>query len=294
MTALRIFARVSKALYERLCHLTLPRYLLAVDHRAQLVEECSRLKVPQEQIAVFKTLVVDAWLEAAASSDLIRAEGGLILDDEWGSDAIARARRSAIPVAQPVEIPGSVPLRLYDDYATRVVRRRPAFIKCLVQGGPHQPPDLYEAQNRTLEQLYWVCERAGVPLTLELITPEGPGRADGTARWMTALAARGVRPAYWKLQAFEDPRDAAHVSAACQKPARIIILGKSAPLEVLGRHFEATRGLEAFCGFAVGRTIFSQAFTAHLKGAPARATVHAISDGYVRVMNLWASARRGS
>jgi 5-dehydro-2-deoxygluconokinase len=241
----------------------------------------------------FKSLVVDAYSKAARESETIAKHGGLILDHELGGEAIAKARRQGIPVAQPVEIPGSKPLQLYEDHFFEVVQRRPAFIKCLVHGGPQESAALYEQQNRTLEQLFWTCEREGVPFTPELITPEGPRRAELTARWMQDLTARGIQPAYWKLQGFDEAAEAAEVARACGPKSRIIMLGKSAPREVLARHMASTRGLDAFVGFAVGRTIFSEAFSAHLQHAPAQLTIGTIADGYLDVMNLWSSARRG-
>src|SRR5207249_4555544 len=89
-----------------------------------------------DAVREFKSLLVDAYLEARLRSELVARNGGLILDAELGLDAIRKATAAGVRVGQPAELSGVVPLQLYDDIATKLEQMKPAFMKCLVSGRP--------------------------------------------------------------------------------------------------------------------------------------------------------------
>ncbi len=277
----------------------LPSLILAADHRVQLVDAAKAAGVPVERCAEFKVWLVEAFLRARACSQQVAEHGGLILDDELGAEAIQKARAAGVPVAQPVERSGIIPLSLYPGYAERVLAQRPAFAKCLIFGRPDDASATLEPQQDALVELSHACRRADVPLVLELILPPRSHedaadferrRPELTAEWMRRLLVRGVRPSAWKLEGFERADAFAQVAAATGGDARIWVLGKGVPERTLARWLKAGRATGRCGGFAVGRTVFWEPFLAHLRGAPPDATVSAITNRYLDVVALWENA----
>lgn len=276
----------------------LPRYVLAADHRVQLVEESRRYVGGERLCREFKYLLVEAFLAARDRSAQVRDGGGLILDPELAMEAIRRARSEGIAVGMPAEVSGAWPLELYPDLEERVLWQRPAFVKCLVRGRPDG--DAFDAQNETVARLSDACRAAKAPLVLELIVPpregederrfESRGRAELTAEWIRHLHRLGVHPAEWKLEGLEEPAAVAEVARALNGGERIVVLGKSAPPEQLSRWFAAARTSSRCHGFAVGRSIFWKPFLAHLGGARPEETVAAVRDAYLDVVRRWEAA----
>ncbi|MBI3183880.1 MAG: DUF2090 domain-containing protein [Myxococcales bacterium] len=278
----------------------LPAYLLAADHRVQLVEQARKLRKDETACREFKYLLVEAFLSAREKSLSVRQKGGLILDPELGPEAIRLARSEGVPFGLPAERSGSFPLELYSNFEELARYVRPAFIKCLLRARQDDPPGLFLAQSATVARLSAACQRARLPLVLELIlhrrqaepeaTFDRAVRAPLTAWTMRLLCALGARPAVWKLEGMESAEAIAEVASACSPGVRMVVLGKSAQPETLSKWFRAARTASVCTGFAVGRSIFWEPFLGHLRGAPAEETTAAIRDRYLDVVRRWEAA----
>ncbi len=166
------------------------------------------------------------------------------------------------------------------------------MVKCLVFYHPDDEPLLRLQQERKVMDLYEACCNSGHELLLEVIPPAGSPTDDETlARSLKRFYNLGVAPDWWKLP---PPGPAAWKNISEVITARdsycrgVVLLGLSAPEEVLREGFNDAAGQPLCKGFMVGRTIWAEPCKAWLKGeADDSATVAAIANNYTRIVTLW-------
>jgi len=244
---------------------------LACDHRIQLEQMADRLGVGHGRIAPFKTLAVRAAARAAGG----RPGYGLLIDEKHGREAMFEAARHPfVWIGRPVELPGSRPLRFEfgQDMGSQLVEWPVTHtIKCLVFYHPDDPADLKAAQRDKLRQLYDAARAVGRELLVEIIASRNGEVDESTiARAVAEFYEAGVRPDWWKLEPQASKAAWRNIEAVIDENdpwcMGIVLLGLEAPLDQLREAFAATDGITAVRGFAVGRSIFSDAAEAWLAG----------------------------
>lgn len=274
-----------------------PRLLaFAVDHRSQFEELARRHRRGPDDIARFKALALDAALRAAEG----RSDFGILLDDRYGADALARTAELDAWVGRPIELPGSRPLAFDGcrDVGTRL-REWPSrhCVKCLVFYHPDDPEELRRMQEEKLLTLYEAVLASGHELLVEVIPDRSGTATDGgiLARALGTLYDRGLRPDWWKLP---DPgSDAAWEEIAGAIAAHdpwcrgVVLLGLEAPDAELEAAF-ARAARQTICrGFAVGRTIWGRAAEAWFAGRTAdEEATSAMAESYARLIAAWERA----
>ena len=247
---------------------------LAIDHRAQLEAMADRLDVPRARIAAFKRLAVQAAAYVANGTDGY----GVLLDGEHGREALFDAAETDLWIARPVERPGSRPLALIaPDLGTHLVEwPLDQTVKCLCFYHPDDGAELKERQEAALLTVYDACRSTGRDLLIEIITGKHGPVADTTvAAVLERLYALGIKPDWWKLE----PQGSAAAWRTVETAIRagdphcrgVVLLGLDAPEDTLIAGFALAAAHPIVKGFAIGRTIFSQAAERWLPGA--------ISDG---------------
>jgi 5-dehydro-2-deoxygluconokinase len=276
---------------------------LAFDHRAPLEQLVDELNTPLARISQFKHLVARAAQRASHRADELGATCGLILDDRYGADLLPELDESGWWIARPVEDPGSRPLRFeHGRNVQSMLREWPArhIAKCLVAFDADDSAELKGAQVETLIDLRKACDDSGRELLLEVIPPPiaGDGRdADEVLlRAVTAIAAAGVLPDWWKLP----PPTSAHGWKRLESAVRsadphcrgVLVLGLDAPIDELADQLAEAAAQPLCRGFAVGRTIFGETarawFTGEIDDA---AAIDVISQRYLRLVRRFADAR---
>jgi 5-dehydro-2-deoxygluconokinase len=244
---------------------------LAIDHRKQLEDLASELKVGEERISAFKLLAVKAAARVAAG----RPGYGMLLDDKHGRDALfAASKQPGFWIARPLEEPGSIPLRF--EFTQDVGGRLSEWpidhcIKCLAFYHPDDPQALRDEQADTLLTLYEAARRLGRELLIEIIASKsGPLDATTIPQVMDDLYARGIKPDWWKLEPQTSVAAWRAIDAAIERHdprcRGIVLLGLEASAEELMPAFAAARSVPSVKGFAVGRTIFADAARAWMAG----------------------------
>ncbi len=252
-----------------------------------------------ERIAEFKDLVARAALGVA--EQLGRSMRlGAIVDDRYGSLALARLDRAASWIGRPVELPGSRPLEFEATGGIGLellAWPRSHVVKCLVNFHPADPIDLRLAQESRLAELDHATRRLERELLIEVIS-SGPGRTtdDGTtANVLRRLYHLGLRPAWWKLEAQRADAwcEIATVIAANDPLCRgVLLLGLDASEQQIAHSFDIAARHPICRGFAIGRTIFGQAARDWLAGTIDDTTAIArVGAGYTRVIDLWRHLR---
>jgi myo-inositol catabolism protein IolC len=294
-------------------------FMLAFDHRKSIRPLFGIAGEPdadeRARIGAAKEVVYEGLL-AAAPRLPAGARPGLLVDEEFGTPVLERARETDVVAAVAVERSGQVEFQFeYEDFAAHLEKLRPELAKALVRynvGGDRALND------RQLERLRMLSDRLGAiegtDLLFELLVPptddqlaelDGNGeRFDAELR--PALVVRaieeiqdaGIEVAIWKIEGVESPGDCDSIAAACRRDGRsadCLILGRGADESKVEDWLSIAAPTPGFGGFAVGRTIWWDAIAAHLAGEADRpATVETIAGRYLHFVDVYLSAGRSS
>ena len=276
-------------------------HMLAADHRWQLDDWCDAHGVARARIPELKALVADGFLLARERDEDAQRHGALLLDPQYGADAIARARAAGVDVGTPAEWPGAFPLRwAAEPFASALTG---TFVKVLVRHRPDLDASVVEGQLAMLRELADWCRTAGQPLVLEVLVPrkdepeaefETTGRAPIVADYVRRAYAAGIVPDFWKMEGTTDAAAARTVDEAIveRDGPRFLVLGKGAGLDLLARWFAVARGMASAAGFAVGRSIYMEPGTAWLQGRVTReAATERVAETYRHLVRLWTTGR---
>jgi 5-dehydro-2-deoxygluconokinase len=243
---------------------------MAIDHRIQLEQLADEIGAPHERIADFKVLAVEATARVAAG----RPGFGMLLDGMHGREALFRAADHDFWIGRPVELPGSRPLDFdqTDSLGAHLVEWPVGHtVKCLCFYRPDDPDALRARQDRELKRVYDAARTVGRELLIEIIAgAHGPLGPLTVAEAVANVYALGIRPDWWKLEPQNDCAAWAAVGDVVRRHdphcRGIVLLGLEAPESELYAAFVAARSEPLVKGFAVGRTIFSDAARAWLSG----------------------------
>jgi 5-dehydro-2-deoxygluconokinase len=264
----------------------------AIDHRVQLEAIAERAGVPAERINGFKTLAVAAAARVADG----RPGFGILLDETYGREALFAAARHPLWIGRPVESPGSRPLRFEfsQDIGARLAEWPVTHtIKCLAFFHPDDDNALQIAQTETLWTVYGAARRNGLELLVEIIaSKQGPLGEHTTARVLDTLYAAGIKPDLWKLE--PQPSAAAwraiDISIGHNDPycRGVVLLGLEASEGELEAAFALSAEASVVRGFAVGRTIFSDAAEKWLAGTiDDQAAIDDMAERFARLTVAW-------
>jgi myo-inositol catabolism protein IolC len=295
-----------------------PSYFLAFDHRSGLRAICADAlgcrseAVSRGRLLKAKALVVDGLLNCRS---LDGAGIGLLIDEDLGADQARRARDAGLVLAMPIEVSGAPSFEL--EFGDEMVRHLRAFevdyAKALVYLNPERE-DSYRSQIGAVVDALGSIAGAGLGTMLEVVvTPTAAQLAlhDGDARRFDretrpALVcqtihdfyAAGAQPTLWKLEGLDSREDYARVQAALfahDRDARCLVLGRGLSLERVREWLQLAAGHDAFCGFAVGRTIWQAPvagfLAGELDGDAARAQ---ISERFAEMVSDFREARRSA
>ena len=273
--------------------------VLAMDHRSQFEDLCRRTGVEPERIPVFKALALKTV------DRLARGDGrfGVLLDGRFGMRGLEAAADYPYWIGRPIEVPGSRPVEFEcgPDVGAEL-RAWPAnhVVKCLVFYHPDDPADLRERQERQLLRLQDAARKSRHELLIEIIAaPHGPVDATTVSGVLQRLYDLGMKPDWWKLEPSDDAEAWAHIErviAANDPHCRgVVLLGLSAPQEVLIASFRAAAQSPVVKGFAVGRTIFADVAEAWLTGRIDDETATAdLAARFKVLVDAWRAARAGN
>ncbi|HEX7908211.1 MAG TPA: 5-dehydro-2-deoxygluconokinase [Paraburkholderia sp.] len=268
---------------------------LAYDHRVQLEEFAERHGRSFSEISHFKDLVQQALFSAQVPEGLHR---GLLVDERYGQDSLNALASTDAWVARPVEKPRSRPLRWDSDLEPAAWLRtwpKHHIAKCLVFWTPDDDAQLQNEQLQYLKVLEQAARTTSHEWLLELLPPTGTAVVPSDIlRGMVQFYDAGLRPDWWKLPSMPD----ADVWKQIEELIRardpnchgVVLLGLDAPLPDIAEGFSFAP--ECVKGFAIGRTLFSEAaegwFSGELNDDQARDLVRA---RYEQAVAAWVGAR---
>lgn len=290
-----------------------PLLVLAFDHRSSLRRWLGeRGVVPDiEQLRSAKRVVVQGLRHASQRLDA-GERASVLLDDEYGSDALADAKAAGLPRVLAVERSGMPEFDFEhgDAFMEHVEEQAPEAVKALVRYNAEGDAAANQRSRRRLGLLASRLGPAGTALMIELLVPPTPGqlaiagdepsfdrrlRPALTVAAMRELADAGIRPVWWKVEGPEDDEAAETVGTAGQATSErgCLVLGRGADAGNVRRWLSRASGAAGFDGFAVGRTIWMDAIGRWLSGcADGRATAEAIGDRYLEMVAAYMSGKQ--
>jgi myo-inositol catabolism protein IolC len=265
-----------------------PLFILAMDHRdsfGKTLFDVRDDKPTDEQLArmrAAKSLIYAGLRQAAPSLPAGRA--GVLVDEQLGADVIAAARGQLV-LAIPIEASGHEWLTLeYGDRWLEHVRTvRPDYAKVLVRDNPAFPAADRSTQLDRLATVSSSLHEICVPFLYELLVPatddqlaaaggdvdryDRDVRPELVVQVIADNQKAGVRPTLWKVEGLETMPAAEAVAAQARTGgADLIVLGRDAPTERLNHWLEVAGQVEAFVGFAIGRSIWEDVIRRHNTG----------------------------
>ncbi|VTU30190.1 5-dehydro-2-deoxygluconokinase [Variovorax sp. PBL-E5] len=263
----------------------LPVCVIAADHVAPLE---ALVRVPARTLSALKQLVASAALGLAARHPRL----GILLDDIEGEEALQRIGSDIGWIGRKIEATGAAPLRFRDGASAAVLLSRwprHHIIKCLV---PMDDDGTRALQNERLVELYQAAAMYEMELLLEFVHPDTPQDAQRVVERIRATQALGVKPDWWKLPAFSDPRawDAIERAIHSDNPLcrGILVLGGGRDMLDLKAAFTAIRGRASIQGFAVGRTLFMAPAAAWLAGEVDDGDfIRMLGERFLELETLW-------
>ncbi|MGB2027599.1 MAG: bifunctional 5-dehydro-2-deoxygluconokinase/5-dehydro-2-deoxyphosphogluconate aldolase [Candidatus Puniceispirillaceae bacterium] len=268
----------------------------AFDHRIQFVEMAAAHGRTDDDIDYFKTIALRAVTDMSATRDGL----GILVDDRLGRSALHAASDHDFWIGRPIEESGIFPLALEEgpDLGSRLAEWPVNHcVKVLAPIRADDPEDLIAHHEQSLVKLADACRQTGHEFLLEIIN----GRADKPAApdQIIALVERmyglGIMPDWWKLEPIADPAFWNNVGdlVRAHDPhlQGIIVLGKEMPDDELVNVLGMARKEPLVRGFAIGRTIFSEAaqrwFAGEIDDA---AAIDMMSVVYRRLIAAWDAA----
>jgi myo-inositol catabolism protein IolC len=297
-----------------------PLFILAMDHRESFGKTLFDVKgddPDQGQAAAMrsaKQLIYEGLQKALPSVTSGRI--GVLVDERYGQGVIDAVKSGGQPMvlAIPIEASGHewFTLEWGDQWLEHVNAVRPDYAKVLIHDNPDFDAARREQQFSSLAHVSHGLREAGVPLLCELLVPGTDTQLDQAGQDTRAYdrdirpglvvrviadnQAHGVEPALWKVEGLETVEAARQVAGQAKaggRAADLIVLGRDAPAEQLGHWLEVASQVDAFVGFAIGRSIWEDAVREYeepgqTEGARAKAR-DTIADRYLDFISHWTS-----
>jgi myo-inositol catabolism protein IolC len=257
-------------------------FILAVDHRNSLRGWLGSLDVPASEIDQtarnLKRLCVSA-LEQARGQLEPTERPMLLLDEEYGVDAIPAARQLGLRFVIPAERSGQAEFLFEhgEGFREAIDAADPDAVKALVRYNVAGDAALNCRSTERLIQLQSHLHDSGRSFMLEVLVPptaeqaathgerfDEDVRPELTVQAIDELAAAGLRPDWWKLEGNNDRSAAASIAAAGSATAELgcLVLGRGQDRDSVVRWVQVAASVDGFVGFAVGRTLWMDAFAA--------------------------------
>jgi myo-inositol catabolism protein IolC len=263
-----------------------PLFILAMDHRESFgrtlfdVKDDAPDSRQAEAMRTAKQLIFEGLRVALPKVTYGRI--GVLVDERYGQGVIDAVKSSGQPLvlATPVEASGHewVTLEWGDQWLSHVETVKPDYAKVLVRDNPEFDAGQRERQLDRLAEVSAGLHGAGVPLLYELLVPATDAQLaragnDSAAydrdirpglvtRVIADNQAHGVEPAIWKVEGLETAEAARQVAEQARTGGRttdLIVLGRDAPADRLDHWLEIASQVDAFVGFAIGRSIWEDA-----------------------------------
>jgi myo-inositol catabolism protein IolC len=293
-------------------------YMLAFDHRGSFTKRfgIEGDPTPEEiqRIADGKHLIFEG-LETALARGADPSVSAALVDEQFGGPAQVpgQAKAKGIKLAMPVEKSGQreFDFEYGEDFVAHIKGYDPDFSKVLVRYNPDGDAVMNRRQTQRLRRLSdWLHEHDRKFL-FELLVPaeaaqlasvDGDSdrydtelRPDLMLRTISELQEGGVEPDIWKIEGVDERADCERIAAQCRAGGRdgvaCVVLGRGADDDKVDHWLRQGAPVEAYIGFAIGRSIWGDPLQRFIDGSLHREDAAAqVADNYLRFVDVYGSA----
>lgn len=296
-----------------------PKELLVLpfDHRASFQEKLFNIfgKPTPEQtklISSYKTIIYEGF-EKAVASGLPAEKMGVLVDEQFGSEVIERARKKGFTLCICAEKSGQDEFDFeYRDYVAHIEKTNPTFVKVLVRYNPEGDAEMNRRQDARLVELSQYLTRTGRLFMFELLVPATKAQLEKCnndknlydvemrpalmVRAMEALQDAGVEPDVWKLEGLDRKQDCEKICQTAVRGGRnqvgCIVLGRGENADKVREWLKVGANVKGVIGFAVGRTVFWEPLKSFRENKLSREqAVEQIAKTYTGFCKLWLETR---
>ncbi len=293
-------------------------YILAFDHRGSFIKRFGIEGDPSpediERIADGKHLIFEG-LEAALDQGADPSVTGALVDEQFGGPTHVpeQAKAASLRLAMPVEKSGQTEFDFEygDDFGAHIERYDPDFSKVLVRYNPDGDAELNRRQAGRLRRLSEWLREHDRKFLFELLVPAEKAQlasVDGSAdrydaelrpelmiRAIAELQAAGIEPEIWKIEGVDESADCERIAEQCRADGRggvaCVVLGRGADNEKVDQWLRAAAPIEAYVGFAIGRSIWGDPLDGFIDGNLAREeAADQVATNYLRFVEVYTSA----
>jgi myo-inositol catabolism protein IolC len=295
-------------------------YILAFDHRGSFQKKWFGIETdptPEQtqQISDGKHLVFEG-LEAALERGADPSVSGALVDEQFGEPTgiPQAARERGLKLAMPVEKSGQneFDFEYGEDFGAHIEKFDPDFSKVLVRYNPDGDAEMNERQAGRIKRLAdWLHEHDRKFL-FELLVPAEPHQLEQVGgdsdrydaelrpelmrRTIAELQDSGVEADIWKIEGVDETADCERIAAQSRtgegrEGVVCVVLGRGADDDKVDHWLRAGAPVEAYVGFAIGRSIWGDPLRGFLDGSIAREDAATqIADKYLRFVKVYTEA----
>ncbi|MBA2730820.1 MAG: DUF2090 domain-containing protein, partial [Euzebyaceae bacterium] len=285
-------------------------YILAFDHRGSFQKKMFGIDgdpnpTETERIADAKNLIFDGMVIAAQAGE-DASTMGVLVDEQFGGDIPAQARKRGLKLAMPVERSGQdvFDFDYGDDFGAHIEQFDPDFSKVLVRYNPDssdKETNILQLQRlKTLADWLHAHDRK---FLFELLVPAEPDqlesvggdtdrydaalRPDLMVRAIREIQDAGIEVDIWKIEGVDEREDCVRIAEQTRAGGRdnvvCVLLGRGADNDRVDSWLRQAAPVHGFTGFAIGRSIWWDSLKAYLDGSLDREKAAAqIAQNYTR------------
>ena len=171
-------------------------------------------------------------------------------------------------------------------------------VKCLFFYHPDDAVELKLKQEQKIKELYFACIQSGHQLLLEVIPPSEYEEDEATIPTiLKRFYEIEIKPDWWKLPALQEKSwlqlsDVINThDPHCQG---VLLLGLSAPIDIVRESFAVAAKYPICKGFTVGRTIFYDPAKQWMQhNISDQELVDSVTTNYIELIQSWKKYREG-
>ena len=293
-------------------------YILAFDHRGSFTKRFGIEGDPTaediQRFADGKHLIFEG-IDAALVRGADPSVTGALVDEQFGGPTHVpeEAKADGIKLAMPVEKSGQkeFDFEYGDDFGAHIERYDPDFSKVLVRYNPHGDTEMNQRQAERLRRLSdWLHEHDR-KLLFELLVPaeesqlasvdgdsdryDAELRPDLMIRAIAELQGAGIESDIWKIEGVDERADCERIAAQCRADGRdgvvCVVLGRGADSDKVDHWLREAAPVEAYVGFAIGRSIWGDPLKGWIDGGLSREDAASrVADSYLSFIDVYAAA----
>ncbi|MEX2253690.1 MAG: DUF2090 domain-containing protein [Thermoleophilaceae bacterium] len=294
-------------------------YILAFDHRGSFTKKFFGIEgepTAEEtaKIADCKHMIFEG-LRKATEQGADASVTGALVDEQFGGPIPEDAKAAGLKLAMPVEKSGQpeFDFQYGDDFGAHIESFDPDFAKVLVRYNPDGDAESNGRQRERLKRLADWLHANDRKFLFELLVPaedhqlaevdgdtdryDAELRPELMRRTITEIQDAGIEVDVWKIEGVDEQSDCVSIAAQCRSGGRdgvvCVLLGRGADDDKVDHWLRQAAPVDGFVGFAIGRSIWSEALKGLLDGNLEREqAAQQVADNYLRFVKVYSEAEK--